>query len=334
MPLPLLIDCDPGIDDALALLLAAAAPGLALQAVTCVAGNRPVEQTAPNARRILDLTGAHGVPVYAGCARPLAQAEPRSNLVHGEDGLGGVVLPLQGRVEPRHAVDLLVDALQSAPAGTLHLVALGPLTNLALAELRAPGVLRRAARIDIMGGSADRPGNVNPHAEFNFHCDPLAAHIVLTAGAELQVFGLDVTAQAEMSPAWRASLAALGTPVARAAHAMLQAYAHVDPLLHDACPVAALIDPSLFGGETRRMRVEWRDAETEGRLVTAPGTAEPGAGVGAGAGAGAGSGSTGAGTDSGPDWGQGRLITTVDSDRLLALVHDAVARLPRRPAAP
>jgi purine nucleosidase len=318
-PLPLLIDCDPGIDDALALLLAAAAPGLALRAVTCVAGNRPVEQTAPNARRIMDLAGAHGVPVHAGCARPLAQPEPRSNLVHGEDGLGGVALPLHGRVDPRHAVDVLLDALHGAPAGTLHLVALGPLTNLALAELRAPGVLKRAARIDIMGGSADRPGNVTEHAEFNFHCDPLAAHIVLTAGADVQVFGLDVTAQTEMSEAWRASLATLGTPVALAAHAMLQAYAHIDPLLHDACPVAALIDPTLFGGERRRMRVEWRDAASEGRLVTTPADTETAA---------AGAAANGVGSDASGSWGQGRLITTVDNTRLLALVRDSVARLP------
>jgi purine nucleosidase len=314
-PLPLLIDCDPGIDDALALLLAAAAPGLALHAVTCVAGNRPVEQTAPNARRILDLAGAHGVPVHAGCGRPLAQAEPRSNLVHGADGLGGVELPLQGRVDPRHAVDVLIDALQTAPAGTLHLVALGPLTNLALAELRASGVLKRAARIDIMGGSADRPGNVTPHAEFNFHCDPLAADIVLKSGADVQVFGLDVTAQTEMSEAWRASLATLGTPVALAAHAMLQAYAHIDPLLHDACPVAALIDPTLFSGETRRMRVEWRDTESEGRLVTATTDADASAAAISQGGSGS--------------WGQGRLITTVDTARLLALVRDSVASLPR-----
>ena len=307
MPLPLLIDCDPGIDDALALLLAAAAPGLDLRAVTCVAGNRPVEQTAPNARRILDLAGADGVPVHAGCARPLAQAEPRSNLVHGPDGLGGVTLPLRGRVEPRHAVDVLVEALQTAPAGTLHVVALGPLTNLALAELRAPGLLRRAARIDIMGGAADRRGNVTEHAEFNFHCDPLAAQIVLSAGAALQVFGLDVTSQTAMSEAWRASIATLGTPVAPATHAMLQAYAHVDPLLHDACPVAALIEPGLFGGELRRMRVEWRDPVSEGRLLTQPAGAESTVGDG---------------------WGLGRLITSVDNTRLLALVRDSVARLP------
>jgi len=308
-PLPLLIDCDPGIDDALALLLAAAAPGLALRAVTCVAGNRPVEQTAPNARRILDLAGADGVPVYAGCARPLAQPEPRSNLVHGADGLGGVELPLRGRVQARHAVDVIIEALQSAPAGSLHLVALGPLTNLALAELRTPGLLKRAARIDIMGGAADRPGNVTPHAEFNFHCDPLAAQIVLCAGAAVQVFGLDVTSQTAMSEAWRASIAALGTPVASAAHAMLQAYANVDPLLHDACPVAALIEPGLFGGEPRRMRVEWRDAVSEGRLVTEAPRAEPTAGDG---------------------WGRGQLITSVDNTRLLALVRDSVACLPRR----
>jgi purine nucleosidase len=307
MPLPLLIDCDPGIDDALALLLAAAAPGLALRAVTCVAGNRPVAQTAPNARRILDLAGAHEVPVHADCARPIAQHVARSNLVHGEDGLGGVLLPPPGPLAGGHAVDVLVEALTSAPAGTLHVVALGPLTNLALAELRMPGLLRLAARLDIMGGAAWRPGNVTAHAEFNFHCDPLAAQIVLTAGAEVQIFGLDVTAQTEMSEAWRASLAALPGPVARAAHTMLQAYAHIDPLLHDACPVAALIDPTLFGGSPRTVRVEWRDPESEGRLHAGAPGAEPACDDG---------------------WGLARVITSVDNPRLLQLVRDSVARLP------
>lgn len=304
--LPLIIDCDPGIDDALALLVAVAAPQLQVRAVTCVAGNRPLPQTADNARRVLDLAGARQVPVFAGCPRPLAQAQPRSNLVHGEDGLGGVALPMLGPVADGHAVDELVRRLQQEPAGTLYLVALGPLTNLALAELRAPGLLRRAARLDIMGGAAFVPGNVTPHAEFNFHCDPLAAQIVLAAGARVRLFGLDVTNQTAMDEAWRTNLAALPGPVAPAAAAMLQSYASVDPLLHDVCPVAALIDPTLFDGAPHHLSVEWRDSATEGRLLAVPASpaaAEPALAA--------------------------QLITQADSARLLALVHDSVARLPR-----
>ncbi|NRF69775.1 nucleoside hydrolase [Aquincola sp. S2] len=266
-PLPLLIDCDPGIDDALALLLAAGSPALDIRAVTCVAGNRPVEQTSLNARRVLDLAGADAVPVHAGCARPLTQAEPRSNLVHGADGLGGVALPLRGAVAAGHAIDVLVELLLAAAPGTLRLVALGPLTNLACAELRSPGLLRRAAQIDVMGGAAFCPGNVNPHAEFNFYADPLAAQIVLSAGAQLQLFGLDVTEQARMSDDWIASLAALPGPAAAAAQAMLRAYSGVDPLLHDVCPVAAVFAPELFDSAAHRVAVEWRDREREGRLL-------------------------------------------------------------------
>ncbi|HSW04072.1 nucleoside hydrolase [Aquabacterium sp.] len=309
-PLPLIIDCDPGIDDALALLVAAAAPQLALRAVTCVAGNRPVAQTTPNARRVLDLAGATGVPVYAGCARPIAQPEPRSNLVHGEDGLGGVVLPLHGTIAEDHAVDVLLQALLAEPPGTLHVVALGPLTNLALAELRVPGVLQRAARLDIMGGAAFCPGNVTPHAEFNFHCDPLAAQIVLTSGATLRIFGLDVTTQAAMSEPWRASIAALPGDVAAATAAMLQSYADVDPLLHDVCPVAALIEPDLFAGPLCRVAVEWRDPASEGRLLAQVVDAAPAG-----------------------ERGIAQVITQVDTERLLALVRACVERLPRPEAA-
>lgn len=298
-PIPTVIDCDPGIDDALALLLALGTPELDVLAITCVAGNRPVEQTALNARRILDLAGAHNVPVHSGCARPLAQPEPFCNLVHGEDGLGGVALPPPTALHTEHAVDALLRLLQDHAPGTLRLVAIGPLTNLALAEIKQPGVLRRAAQLDIMGGAAFVPGNVKAHAEFNFYADPLAAQTVLASGARIQLYGLDVTTQAVMSKAWVASLTELPGRCAQAAHTMLEAYAWHDRLLHDVCPIAGIVEPGLFHAAPHRGRVEWRAAENEGQLI-----AEPDAGSAL------------------------HVVTGVDNDALLARVRQAVSRLP------
>ncbi|WP_044562452.1 nucleoside hydrolase, partial [Azospirillum sp. B4] len=184
-------------------------PELEVRAVTCVAGNRPVAVTAVNARRLLDLFGRPDIPVYAGGARPLLYPEPRTNLVHGEDGLGGVVLGRDARpVAAEHAADALAHLLLSPSGADLTVVAMGPLTNLALAEIRHPGLLARARGIHIMGGAVHCPGNVTPAAEFNFWADPAAAHVVMTAGARLNVFPLDVTGQAAMTPAWLAGLAA------------------------------------------------------------------------------------------------------------------------------
>lgn len=273
-PIPILIDCDPGIDDALALLLAVASPALELRCVTTVSGNRPLAQTSWNARRVLDLAGAAQIPVHAGAARPLMQAAPRDTLFHGEDGLGGTPLPLTGTLAPGHAVDVLLQALQAPDAGRLHLVPVGPLTNLALAELHTPGVLRRARSIEVMGGAAFRAGNVTPAAEFNFWSDPLAADIVLRSGATLRVFGLDVTQHAVMTRDWVDGLSAVPGPAAAAVQRMLtlydKSYGERDPLLHDACPIAALIEPGLVQGTRCRGRVEWRDAATEGRLIVEP----------------------------------------------------------------
>jgi purine nucleosidase len=263
-----LIDCDPGVDDALALLLAAASPDLSLVAVTTVAGNRPLETTTANASRILALAGREDVPVHAGCARPIAMAQPRCNLVHGEDGLGGVPLPSGPAAREPHASELMVRELVRRPAGTLTLVAVGPLTNLALAEIRHPGVLARARELLVMGGAAFCPGNVTPAAEFNFHADPVAAHVVLSAGAPLVLFGLDVTSKAVMPAGWVDGLRALGTRCGAAAHDMLRAYGKEDPLLHDACPVAWLIDPGLFKGQARTVSVAWAPGPDEGALRT------------------------------------------------------------------
>lgn len=264
----LIIDCDPGIDDALALLVACGSPEFELLGVTAVAGNRPVHITTGNAGRVLELAGRQDVPVYAGAVRPLAQPEVRCNLVHGEDGLGGVRLPAGRPPAAEHASDFIARMLLGEPAGSVTLAAVGPLTNLALAEIKHPGVLLRARSVVVMGGAAFRPGNITPCAEFNFHADALAAHTVLSSGSKIHLFGLDVTSKAAMSDAWIASMGALDTPAGRVAHSLVRAYAQEDPLLHDACPVAWLLEPGLFAGEPCAVSVDWRPGLTEGQSHT------------------------------------------------------------------
>ena len=304
-PHPIVIDCDPGIDDALALLLAAASPELRLLAVTCVAGNRPVAITAANACRILDAAGRSDVPVYAGSVRPIAQAQPRCNLVHGEDGLGGVSLASQREPAASHAADQLDALLMGHAPDSVSVVAMGPLTNLALAEIRRPGLLCRARAVLVMGGAAFCPGNVRPTAEFNFYADPVAAHVVLSAGAALTLFGLDVTSKAVMSSEWIDSFAALGTRCGVATHGMLKAYAALDPLLHDACPVAYLLQPELFGGQRCTVAVDWREGPTEGQLLAwLPEQTDR------------------------PFAANAEVLTELDCAPLLALVRERIARLP------
>ena len=305
MTRPLILDCDPGIDDALALLLAAGLPQLELLAVTAVAGNRPVPTTARNARRILDLAGLASVPVYAGAARPFGYREARCNLVHGEDGLGGVALPAPGPIQPGHAATHMARLLQEAPAGSIDLVALGPLTNLAMCEMLAPGSLARAGRVLVMGGALRVPGNITPAAEFNFHGDPVAAQMVLDAGASLTLFPLDVTSQAIMPPDWIAAFSRAGNTCGHAAGAMLAAYALQDPLLHDACPVAWLAQPALFTGAHCHVKVDWRDGATAGHACAFFSE-----------------------RDDAPGPVNAHAMLAVDNSALLALVADAIARLP------
>ncbi|NKI97589.1 nucleoside hydrolase [Rhizobacter sp. SG703] len=263
----LLIDCDPGIDDALALLLACGAPELNLIGVTTVAGNRSVEMTADNACRVLDLAGRHDVPVHAGCSHAITMPQARTNTVHGEDGLGGVELPRGRGATGQHAVDVIEQALLNGPAGRLTLVAIGPLTNLALAEIKRPGLLKRAQRVLVMGGAAFCDGNITPSAEFNFHADALAAQVVLGSGADLLLFGLDVTRQAGMPADWVDALGDLGNRCGPVARDLIRGFRRDKPLLHDTCPVAWLIAPQLFGAERCRVEVDWRPGLTEGHLA-------------------------------------------------------------------
>jgi len=268
----IIIDCDPGIDDALALALAVASPELCLTAVTCVAGNRPVETTQRNARGLLNLFGASTVPVYAGAARPSSGAQARTNLVHGEDGLGGVPVDRTGLMPDTDAIEVLIQALLADTGADLTIVGIGPLTNLARAEHKHPGLLARARSILIMGGAIDHPGNVTPFGEFNFWADPQAAEIVARSGARLGIFPLDVTSQAIMTPAWLRQLAERPSASVQALSAMLRVYGAQDPLLHDPCPIAYLIDPTLFEGATGDIEIEWRLPAEDGRCRFRRGT--------------------------------------------------------------
>jgi purine nucleosidase len=300
-----IIDCDPGIDDALALLLACASPEIELLGVTAVAGNRPLETTGLNACRILDAAGRTAVPVFAGCARPMAHPAPRCNGVHGDDGLGGVQLPTRRGPREEHASDFIANTLLAADPNSVTLVAVGPLTNLALVEIKYPGLLQRAKRLLVMGGAAFCPGNVTPCAEFNFYADALAAHVVMGAGAQVRLFGLDVTGKAHMPDEWIASFGRIDSRCGRAARDMLQSYAAQDPLLHDACPVAWLLDTTLFSGEPATVTVDWRPGPTEGHTCAWPMS-----------------------RNDRPRAANAVVFTEVDTPRLLTLVRERIARLP------
>jgi purine nucleosidase len=273
-PRPVIIDCDPGIDDAIALMLAFASPQeLELLAVTVVAGNVPLHFTEPNARRIRALCRASTIPVLPGCPRPLLRGLVTVADIHGETGLAGCDLPdAPGTADPRHAVDFLRDTVAGRP-GAVTIVAVGPLTNLAVALTQRPELAREVREIIIMGGSAGR-GNITPHAEFNFYVDPHAAHIVFESGAPITMYGLDITRQVRAEAAWVAKLEALGTPVARAATGMLAHYGSVGGSLHDVLAVGHLLRPDLFTVEPCRVAIEIDDAVTIGKSHVARGVAE------------------------------------------------------------
>jgi len=266
-PRPLIIDCDPGRDDAVALFLALAAPeALETLAVTTVAGNVPLALTAANARRVRAFAGRDEVPVHAGCPRPILRPLVTAPHVHGESGIAGLELPPAGAPLARgHAVDALVDILTArrrAGLAPVTIAALGPLTNLALAIVKAPEILEGVREIVLMGGGLG-DGNVTPAAEFNIYVDPHAAAVVFGAGAPLTMIGLDVTRRTGASGPRIEALRARGGRVGAAVAEML---AHGpagreggEPLLHDVCVIAHLLAPDLI--ETRAMRIAVETAE-------------------------------------------------------------------------
>ncbi len=205
----IILDCDPGIDDAMAIAFAVGSPDIELTGITTVAGNVGLDKTTANALRLLEFFGAAQVPVTAGAAAPLARPAITAEHVHGADGLRGLMLPAPtGQPRPGHAVDYIIDTVLAAP-GEITLVAVGPLTNVALALRREPALVSAVRDFVIMGGSTTR-GNVTPAAEFNIAADPEAAAEVFTAGWTVTMVGLDVTLQATATAAVLARLGGLG----------------------------------------------------------------------------------------------------------------------------
>jgi len=276
MPRPVIIDTDPGQDDALAILLALASPELEVVGITAVAGNVPLDLTAANARRVCELAGRPDVPVFGGCARPMLRLLHTAEAVHGTTGLDGADLPPPHMpLQTAHAVDWLVDTLMAAEAGTITLCPLGPLTNIALAIVKQPLIVPKIREIVLMGGAAFTGGNTTPAAEFNIYVDPHAADVVFGCGAPVTMIPLDCTHQALITPDWLGRLRAVDTPVARACAGMLafynrfdrERYGFVGAPLHDPCVIARLLAPELFAGKRCRVSIETGSELTMGQTV-------------------------------------------------------------------
>jgi inosine-uridine nucleoside N-ribohydrolase len=271
----IVVDTDPGIDDALALFFALAAPEVQLEAVTTVSGNVSVDLTTHNALALLELAGRGAIPVARGADRPLIRPVVYADYVHGRNGVGDVTLPEPQR-EPvaLHAVETLIQTILGAP-GEITLVALGPLTNLALAVRREPRIAEAVREVVIMGGALRVPGNVSPAAEFNIYADPHAAQIVFHAGWPIRLVSLDVTQQTVMTREQFAGLAATGHPVTRSIQAMTDFYFDefaaprgVDSFsMHDPLCLAAAIHPDLIEWRRAIVDVELTGALTAGATV-------------------------------------------------------------------
>ncbi len=271
-PRKIIIDTDPGQDDAVAILLALASPeDLEVLGITAVAGNVPLPLTEKNARIVCELAGRPDIKVFAGCDAPLVRRLVTAEHVHGKSGLDGPDLPAPSmELQQQHGVDFIIDTLRKEPAGSVTLCALGPLTNIATAFDRAPDIVERVQEIVLMGGAYFEVGNITPTAEFNIYVDPEAAEIVFKSGVEITVLPLDVTHKALVTKPRNDAFRALGTPVGDAVAEMTDFFERFDKEkygsegapLHDPCVIAHLIAPRLFTG--RRINVE---IETQSKLT-------------------------------------------------------------------
>lgn len=264
-----LYDCDPGADDALAMLFALGRrDALDMIAVTCVAGNVGLDPVLNNARRILELAGRQEIPVYAGAARPIMASRGRVSIMHGSDGLAGSPLPApQMALSAGHAATEISRIARAE--GKLHVCATGPLTNLALALLLDPDLPDYISGITLMGGAAFCPGNTTPLAEFNFAVDPHAAAIVFDSGIPLTMLGLDVTRQAVVTEAMIRETEAIGTPVAREAARLLINYGAKDPCLHDPSAIAWMLAPDMFETVAGHVSICTDSGPAAGQVVAA-----------------------------------------------------------------
>lgn len=272
----IIIDTDPGQDDAVAILLALASPELEVLGITAVAGNVPLALTEKNARKICELAGRPQTKVYAGAIRPMVRPLVTAENVHGKTGLDGPVLPEPTMpLQQQHAVDFLVETLMREAPGSVTLCPLGPLTNIALAMVREPRIVPRIREIVLMGGGFFEGGNVTPAAEFNIYVDPHAADVVLRSGVPVVMVPLDVTHKALTTAKRVAAFRALGTRQGEAVADLLEFFERFDENkygtdggpLHDPCVVAYLLQPGLFSGRHINVTVETASELTMGMTV-------------------------------------------------------------------
>lgn len=272
----IIIDADPGQDDAVAILLALASPELDVLGVTAVAGNAPLALTRKNALKVCELAGRPRTKVFSGAVRPLIRPLVTAEEVHGKTGLDGPDLPdPKMRLEPGHAADFIIETLMAHEPGAVTLATLGPLTNIALALVREPKVAPRLREIVMMGGGFFEGGNTTPAAEFNIYVDPHAADIVFRAGVPIVMMPLDVTHKALTTERRISAIRALGTRVGVAVAEMLEFFERYDERkyggdggpLHDPCVIAYLVAPQLFGGRQCSVSVETASELTMGMTV-------------------------------------------------------------------
>ena len=272
----IIIDTDPGQDDAVAILLALASDELEVLGITAVAGNVPLALTERNARIVCELAGRPDIPVFAGCDRPIARTLVTAEHVHGKTGLDGPVLPDPVMaLQAAYGVDFIIDTLRARAPGTVTLCPLGPLTNIAVAFTRAPDIVERVREIVLMGGAYFEVGNITPAAEFNIYVDPEAAQIVFRSGAPITVMPLDVTHKALTTRPRVEAFRALGTEVGRMVAEWTDFFERFDKEkygsegapLHDPCVIAYLIRPDLFTGRHINVEIEVASDLTRGMTV-------------------------------------------------------------------
>ena len=276
MPLPIIIDTDPGQDDAVAILLALASPEFDILGLTIVAGNVPLALTEKNARKICELAGRPDIKIYAGADRPLMRTLVTAEHVHGRTGLDGPELAEPTMLlQPRHAVDFLIDTVMHHPVGAITLCTLGPLTNIAMALIREPSIGPRIRRIVAMGGGFFEGGNVTPAAEFNIYVDPQAARLVFEAGIPITLIPLDCTHQALTTRQRVEAFRAMPNRCGPATAELLDFFERFDEQkygtdggpLHDPCVIAWLLEPGMFKGRDVNVSVETTSELTMGMTV-------------------------------------------------------------------
>lgn len=275
-PRKIIIDTDPGQDDAVAILLAFASPELEVLGLTAVAGNVPLALTEKNARKICELAGRAHTAVYAGASRPLMRSLVTAEHVHGRTGLDGPDLPEPSMgLQDANAVDFIIDTIMREKAGQVTLCALGPLTNIALATIREPAIVPRIREIVLMGGGYFEQGNITPSAEFNIYVDPHAADVVFRSGAPVVMMPLDVTHKVLTTRKRVDAFRSMGTPVGDATVQLLDFFERFDEEkygtdggpLHDPCVIAYLLRPELFSGRHCNVTVETASELTLGATV-------------------------------------------------------------------